>query len=141
MASSQGYLEFILEQLSDAGDIAWRAMTGEYILYYRGKVIGGIYDDRFLVKPVPALMPDAAWEAPYEGAKPMLLVDRVEGRAFLKRLAPKFHSSMPLPTVSISTGALAPRISARSAATYRKTTWTLALPLSMYSLPFSLASA
>ena len=78
MASSKEYLEFILEQLSELDDVTYRAMMGEYILYYRGKIIGGIYDDRLLVKPVKsavALMPDATFEQPYEGAKEMLLVD------------------------------------------------------------------
>ena len=75
MASSKGYLDFILEQLSDLDDISYRAMMGEYIIYYRGKVVGGIYDDRFLVKPTKSavsMMPDAGMELPYEGAKEML---------------------------------------------------------------------
>ena len=89
MASTKGYLEFILEQLSELDGISCRAMMGEYILYYRGKVFGGIYDDRLLVKPVPAamkLMPDAPKELPYEGAKELLLVDRVDNREFLREL-------------------------------------------------------
>ena len=82
MASSKDYLDFILEQLSDLEEISYRSMMGEYIIYYRGKIIGGIYDDRFLVKPVRsaiALMPNAKYELPYDGAKEMLLVDDVEG--------------------------------------------------------------
>ena len=89
MASSKGYLDFILEQLSELDDVTYRAMMGEYIIYYRGKVVGGIYDDRFLVKPTKsavALMPDADEELPYEGAKSMLLVDNVEDRDFLREL-------------------------------------------------------
>lgn len=80
MASSRGYLDFILEQLFELEEITYRAMMGEYILYYRGKIVGGIYDDRLLVKPVKSaisLMPDATYELPYEGAKEMLL-DGVE---------------------------------------------------------------
>ena len=72
MASDKSYLEFILDQLSELDDISWRAMMGEYILYYRGKVVGGIYDNRFLVKPTKSareMMPDAPLELPYEGAK------------------------------------------------------------------------
>lgn len=71
MASTKGYLDFVVEQLSELDEITFRAMMGEYILYYRGKVFGGIYDDRLLVKPVPAavrMMPDAPKELPYEGA-------------------------------------------------------------------------
>ena len=89
MSSSKDYLEYILEQLSDLEDISYRAMMGEYIIYYRGKIIGGIYDDRFLVKPVKsamAMMPDASMELPYEGAKEMILVDDVEDRDFLSEL-------------------------------------------------------
>ena len=83
MASSKEYLEFILEQLSETEDVSARAMMGEYILYHRGKVFGGIYDNRFLVKPTKsavARMPHAERELPYPGAKEMLLVDNVEDR-------------------------------------------------------------
>ena len=89
MASSKEYLDFILEQLSELDDVSHRAMMGEYIVYYRGKVVGGIYDDRFLVKPTKsavAMMPNADMELPYEGAKEMLLVDDVEDREFLGKL-------------------------------------------------------
>ena len=78
MASSKEYLDFILDQLSGLDEISCRAMMGEYIVYYRGRIVGGIYDDRFLVKPTKsavAMMPDADKELPYEGAKEMLLVD------------------------------------------------------------------
>ena len=98
MASSKSYLEFVLEQLSDLEEISCRAMMGEYILYYRGKVIGGIYDDRLLVKPIPAaleLIPDAAREAPYPGAKEMLLVDRVDDSEFLRRLVTEMYDGLP----------------------------------------------
>ena len=100
MASSRGYLDYILEQLSDLEDIDFRAMMGEYILYYRGKVIGGVYDDRFLVKPVKAAlerMPDAPRELPYEGAKEMLLVEDVEDRAFLSELLRAMEEELPAP--------------------------------------------
>ena len=101
MASSKGYLDFILEQLSDLEDISYRVMMGEYIIYYRGKVVGGIYDDRFLVKPIKsaeAMMPDADMELPYEGAKRMLLVDDVENREFLRRLLEAMYEELPAPT-------------------------------------------
>ena len=89
MASSKEYLDFIMDQLSDLEDVKVRAMMGEYIIYYRGKIVGGIYDDRFLVKPVPAaveLIPEAQKELPYEGAKEMLLVDNVDNREFMCNL-------------------------------------------------------
>ncbi len=95
MASSKDYLDFILEQLSELEDISYRAMMGEYIIYYRGKVVGGIYDDRFLVKPTKsavALRPNASMEFPYEGAKEMLLVDDVENRGFLRELLESMHN-------------------------------------------------
>ena len=98
MASSKEYLDFILEQLSELDSVSWRQMMGEYILYYRGKIIGGIYDDRFLVKPVNAakkIMPEADMEQPYEGAKEMLLVDNVENREFLKKLVEAMAEELP----------------------------------------------
>ncbi len=98
MASSKEYLDYILEQLSDLDDVSYRAMMGEYIIYYRGKIIGGIYDDRFLVKPTKsamALMPDANLELPYEGAKEMLLVDDVENKVFLRELLEVMYPELP----------------------------------------------
>ena len=100
MASSKEYLEFILEQLSDLGDITYRAMMGEYIIYYRGKVIGGIYDNRFLVKPTKSainLMSNAVMELPYEGAKEMLLVQDIEDKVFLKELLERMYQELPVP--------------------------------------------
>ncbi len=98
MASSKENLIFILEQLSGLDDITYRAMMGEYILYYRERVIGGIYDDRFLVKPVRAavnLMPNAEMEVPYEGAKGMLLVDDVDDREYLVKLFEAMYDELP----------------------------------------------
>ena len=98
MASGRGYLDFIMEQLSGLDGIAWRAMMGEYIIYCRGKIVGGIYDDRFLVKPTKsalAMMPDAERERPYDGAKEMLLVDDVDNREFLCRLIDSIWKELP----------------------------------------------
>lgn len=100
MASNKEYLDYILEQLSELDEITYRAMMGEYIIYYRGKIVGGIYDDRLLVKPVKsafALMPDATFELPYEGAKEMLLVDDVDNRDFLADLFNAMYDELPLP--------------------------------------------
>jgi TfoX/Sxy family transcriptional regulator of competence genes len=100
MASTKDYLDFILEQLSGLDEISYRAMMGEYVLYYRGKVFGGIYDDRFLVKPTKsakAMMPDADMELPYEGAKEMILVDDVDNREFLKELVEAMYEELPAP--------------------------------------------
>ena len=100
MSSSKEYLEYILEQLSDLDEISYRAMMGEYILYYRGKIFGGIYDDRFLVKPVKAakdMMPNADMELPYEGAKEMILVDDVDDREFLEELLEAMYDELPAP--------------------------------------------
>lgn len=97
MASSADYLSFIMDQLSDA-DVSSRAMMGEYIIYCKRKVIGGIYDDRFLVKPTEtalAMMPDAPMQLPYEGAKPMILVDDVENRQFLRQLVEAISDELP----------------------------------------------
>lgn len=100
MASTKSYLDFILEQLSGLEEITFRPMMGEYILYYRGRVFGGIYDDRFLVKPVSsakALMPEAAYELPYEGANEMLLVEDVDNRDFLTSLILAMYDQLPQP--------------------------------------------
>ena len=100
MASNKDYLEYILDQLSDLDEISCRPMMGEYIIYYRDKIVGGIYDDRFLVKPVKSavtMMPDAEKEFPYEGAKEMLLVDDVENREFLRELLEAMYDELPAP--------------------------------------------
>lgn len=100
MASRKVYLGFILEQLSGLDGITYRAMMGEYILYYREKIVGGIYDDRLLVKPVKsavALMPNATYELPYEGAKEMLFVNNVDNREFLEKLFSAMYDELPMP--------------------------------------------
>ena len=98
MASSKDYLAFILGQLSELEDVTYRAMMGEFILYYRGKIVGGIYDDRLLVKPVRAAiryMPTAPYESPYEGAKEMLLVEEVDDKQFLVGLLNAMYGELP----------------------------------------------
>ena len=100
MASSKEYLDFILEQLSELNNITHKAMMGEYIIYYRDKIIGGVYDDRFLVKPVKSaikLMPNAEYELPYEGAKEMLLVDEVDDKEFMTGLFNAVYEELPVP--------------------------------------------
>lgn len=100
MASSKEYLKFILEQLSDLEEISYRSMMGEFIIYYRGRIVGGIYDDRLLVKPVKAAisyMPTAQYELPYEGAKEMLLVDEVDNKEFLTGLFHAMYEELPAP--------------------------------------------
>lgn len=99
MASDKEYLDFVLEQLSDLDGISHRAMMGEYIIYYNGKVVGGIYDNRFLVKQTEsakALMPDAPLELPYEGAKEMLLAD-IDNRELVNKLIPAIANDLPEP--------------------------------------------
>ncbi len=100
MASSKEYLDFILEQLSLLDDITFRAMMGEYIIYYRGKIMGGIYDDRFLVKQTKSslkMMPEADLEIPYEGAKEMIMVDDVDNKEFLRELFEAMYNELPAP--------------------------------------------
>lgn len=100
MASSKAYLDFILEQLSELEEITYRAMMGEYILYYRGKIVGGIYDDRLLVKPVKSavsFMPNTVYELPYDGAKEMLLVEEVDSGEFLIKLFRAMYDDLPTP--------------------------------------------
>jgi TfoX/Sxy family transcriptional regulator of competence genes len=104
-------LDFILGQLSGLEDITYRAMMGEYILYYKGKIVGGIYDDRLLVKPVKSAidyMPTASYELPYDGAKEMLLVDEVDDKEYLTGLFETMYAELPTPKLkkknAISTG-------------------------------------
>lgn len=100
MASSNEFLNFIMDQLSELEEIAYRPMMGEYILYYRGKIVGGVYDDRLLVKPVKSavsLMPEAVGESPYEGAKKMLPVDKVDNKEFLTDLFKAMYADLPAP--------------------------------------------
>ena len=100
MASTKEYLDFILEQLYELDEITYKAMMGEYIIYYRGKIVGGIYDDRFLVKNIKAAagkMPEADLELPYEGAKEMLLVDDVDNKEFLRELLEAMYDELPVP--------------------------------------------
>ena len=98
MASGKEYLEFVLEQLSSLDGISYKAMMGEYIIYYQGKIVGGIYDDRLLVKPTKSakqMMPDAPLEVPYEGAKEMILVDDIDNRDFLNELMNAMADELP----------------------------------------------
>lgn len=100
MASSKEYLNYVLEQLSEVDGIAYKPMMGEYIIYHHDKIAGGIYDNRFLVKPTKAakaLMPDAPLESPYDGAKDMLLVNNVESKAFLAALFQAMYPELPVP--------------------------------------------
>lgn len=100
MASSKEYLEFILDRLSELDEITYRAMMGEFIIYYRGKIVGGIYDDRLLVKPIKSavgFMPNASYELPYEGAKKMLAVDEVDDKEFLTGLFNAMYDELPIP--------------------------------------------
>ena len=97
MASSREYFDFIIDQLSLVDGITSRKMMGEYILYCDGKIFGGIYDDRFLVKPTKsafAKMPEAKRELPYDGAKEMLLVEDIENREFLRDLVSSILSDL-----------------------------------------------
>lgn len=99
MASSKEYLDYILEQLSELNGVSYRTMMGEYVMYYRDKVIGGIYDDRFLIKPtksVLAMMPDAAREIPYPGAKEMILAD-IDDRALTASVIKAMYDELPAP--------------------------------------------
>ena len=100
MSSTKEYLDFVLDQLSETEGVACRAMMGEYILYCQGKIFGGVYDDRLLVKPTPsalAMMPEAARELPYPGAKEMLLVEDMENKALLRDLLEAMLPELPAP--------------------------------------------
>ena len=98
MASTKGYLDYVLEQLSQVPGVTHRAMMGEYLLYVGGKLVGGIYDDRLLVKPTRAalaLLPEAPREQPYPGAKEMLLVEDMENTTLLEALVEALYEQLP----------------------------------------------
>ena len=100
MASTKAYLDFVLDQLSELHGVSCKPMMGEYVIYYGGKIVGGVYDDRFLVKPTPSalrLMPEAPLERPYEGARDMILVDNIDDRAFLTTLLTAMFDELPAP--------------------------------------------
>lgn len=100
MASGKEYLNFVLDSLSGIDNISYRAMMGEYVLYYRGKIFGGIYDDRLLIKPINSamrLMPDAPREKPYEGGKEMLLAENIDDKAWLSELVLAMYEELPAP--------------------------------------------
>ena len=100
MASSKEYFTYISEQFSEIGDISYRAMMGEYIIYYKGKVIGGIYDNRFLVKETKSsavMLKDAGRELPYEGAKEMFLIEDTDDIDFLRELFEKMYLELKTP--------------------------------------------
>ena len=102
MASSKEYLEFVLQQLAELDEITYRAMMGEYIIYYRGKIVGGIYDDRLLVKPIKSAisyMPTATYELPYDGAREMLLVEDVDNKKFLTGLFNAMYDELSAPKI------------------------------------------
>ena len=99
MSSTDQYLEFVLDLLGELDDVAHHKMMGEYVLYYRSKVVGGIYDDRFLLKVTPAserLLPEAPRAIPYEGAKEMLLVE-IEDRDALFDVVSAMWEELPVP--------------------------------------------
>ena len=98
MASSQDYLDYVMEQLSELDDISSRSMMGEFIIYYKDKIIGGIYDNRFLVKSTRSslkMMPDAEKQLPYEGAKEMLAITDIEDKKFLNKLINTMYDELP----------------------------------------------
>lgn len=100
MPTSKEYLEFIKEQLSTSNEVDFKSMMGEYLVYYKGKLVGGIYDDRFLVKPIKTAidyMTDIKYELPYDGAKPMLLVDNLDRGEYIIGLFEAMYPQLPLP--------------------------------------------
>lgn len=107
MASTKEYLDFVLDQLSELDNITYKQMMGEYIMYYNGKNFGGIYDDRFLIKPVKSaisMIENAIYEKPYDGAKEMLLVDNLENKQWLKILIENMYDELMLSTKTSSEG-------------------------------------
>lgn len=102
MASSKQFLEFVLDQLTDLNGVSYKTMMGEFIICYQGKIVGGIYDDRLLIKQTESskrLLPDASLEVPYEGAKEMLSVEDFDDRDLLKELFNAMIDELPEPRI------------------------------------------
>jgi len=100
MASSKEFVGYILGQLSGLEEVSSRPMMGEYLLYYRGKVIGDICDNQLYLKPVEAavrLLPQAVLAPPYQGAKEMLLVEETDDRELLARVVEAMYDQLPAP--------------------------------------------
>lgn len=97
MATTKEFLAEILDRLSGLDDVTHRPMMGEYILYYNGRIVGGIYDNRLLVKAAISCLPDAPYEFPYDGAKPMLRVTKTDDAAFLQKLLRAMYDELPAP--------------------------------------------
>lgn len=100
MPSSREYLDFVMEQLSDLDGITYKTMMGEYIIYFREKIVGGIYDNRFLIKPTESakeLLPNAPLDLPYEGSKPMLMVEDIENKELMESLLNAMFDELPTP--------------------------------------------
>ena len=99
MATSREFVEFILDQCAGL-PVRVRGMMGEYLFYYRDKLAASQCDNRMLVKDLPAaraLMPAAVLEPPYPGAKDMLVVERLDDRAFLAELLEAIYPELPMP--------------------------------------------
>lgn len=100
MATSKEFLNFVLDQLSDLDGITYRQMMGEYIIYYGGKIAAYLCDNRMLIKPVKsafAMMQGAPLEAPYEGAKEMILAENIDDRDFMTALFHAIYDELPEP--------------------------------------------
>ena len=100
MASRKEFLEYILEQLSELEEITYRARMGEYIIHYKSRIAGGIYDDRLLIKPVKSAIDyvsDIRYEVPYEGAKEMILIEEVDNKEYLTELFKAIYDDLPTP--------------------------------------------
>lgn len=100
MSTTIDYYEYLQEQLEPIGNIRYRKMMGEYCVYYRDKVIGGIYDNRFLIKNINAsrlYLPNTTLEIPYQGAKPMILVEELSDKELLKKLMIAMYEELPTP--------------------------------------------
>ena len=102
MATTKEFLNYLLEQLRDIPDISVKPMMGEYLMYYQGKLVGDICDNRVLIKPVAAakeLMPDAEMQPPYSGAKDMLVLEEIEDAEFVKCLFDAMYPQLPAPKI------------------------------------------
>lgn len=98
MSKNNELADYVMEQLSDLGEIRNIPMMGGYIFYYRERIFGGIYESGFMVKVTEAgkkYMPDSVPEPPYEGAKPMLPVTILEDKEMLQKMVEEMYPELP----------------------------------------------
>lgn len=100
MPSTKEFLNYVLDQLNDLEDITYRYMMSEYIIYYKGKIAGGIFDNRLMIKPVKSaidFIENPIYDIPFDGAKEWILIEDIEDKEFLTELFITIYKDLSFP--------------------------------------------